>query len=102
MKRPYLVLLACAAAAACSPTDSEQALRNQSAGGAGSPPDNVLTQGNVAEASSAEIANTSEESTRRSRAGALGAPQERAEGETMGPAATDTSGRAHQEKPEGE
>lgn len=84
---------------ACSPTASEQAARNESPQAVGVPPDNGLTQGNMVETSSPEIANTAEASRLQTRADAAGTPQARAKGDVMGEGAPDTSGRADQEQP---
>lgn len=85
--------------AACGPTASEEAARNESLDAAGTPPDNSFTSGNLIQTNDPDIANTAEASRLESRADASATPRERAKGDVMGEGAPDTSGRAHQERP---
>lgn len=84
--------------AACSPSESDQAVRNEGPTAAGEPAGNLLTQPNMVETSSPEIANSAEASLREARRTGAGAPQSRTPGRTGGEAATDVAGRAHQER----
>ena len=93
--------LAALAGAACSPTPSEEAARNEVRDISGYPAGNTFPPTNVIETSSPEIANTAEASMLRSKAGAAGTQQECNAGFVKGEAATDTSGRASQERPDG-
>lgn len=93
--------LAVLALAACGPTASEEAARNDSPRAVGTPPDNSFTSGNLIETNDPDIANTAEASRLETRADASATPQARVKGDVMGEGAPDTSGRAHQErKPE--
>jgi hypothetical protein len=91
-------IVALALLAACTPTDSERAARNESPQASGNPPVTADTYPPPANAAHPDLAVTQEAANLQTNADSLATPEGRSQGSTKGPAATDTSGRAAQER----